>query len=83
LRPAGTQRTDQFLTQCKRESHRLSDQHNTGKFMMYIGPDTVLPFASAIAAIMGFILMFWRRFVGMVRGAYSAVRRKFSSTESK
>ena len=51
--------------------------------MMYIGPDTVLPFASAIAAIMGFVLMFWRRFVGIVRGAYSAVRRKFSSTDSK
>jgi len=50
---------------------------------MYIGPDTVLPFASAIAAITGFILMFWRRFVGLVRGGYSAVRRRFSGDASK
>ena len=83
MRPEGRYGTAQFLTQCKRAKHRLSDQHNTGKLMMYIGPDTVLPFASAIAAIMGFILMFWRRFVGIVRGGYSAVRRKFSSTDSK
>lgn len=50
---------------------------------MYIGPDTVLPFASAIAAITGFVLIFWRRFVGLVRSAVSAVRRRISSPDSK
>lgn len=50
---------------------------------MYIGPDTVLPFASAIAAIAGFILIFWRRFVSLVRGTLSALRRGISSTDSK
>lgn len=50
---------------------------------MYIGPDAVLPLASAIAAITGFVLMFWRGFVGLVRGGFSAVRRRFSSTDPK
>ena len=34
---------------------------------MYIGPDTLMPLASAVAAIAGFILMFWRRMIGAVR----------------
>jgi hypothetical protein len=50
---------------------------------MYIGPDTILPFASAVAAVTGFVLMFWRRFVGLVRGTFSAVRRRISRTDSK
>ncbi len=34
---------------------------------MYIGPDTLMPVASAFAAIAGFVMMFWRRLVGLVR----------------
>ena len=34
---------------------------------MYIGPDTLMPLASAFAAIAGVALMFWRRLVGAVR----------------
>lgn len=34
---------------------------------MYIGPDTLMPIASAFAALAGFVLMFWRRLVGAVR----------------
>ena len=34
---------------------------------MYIGPDSLMPIASAFAAIAGFLLMFWRRVVGMVK----------------
>ena len=34
---------------------------------MYISPDTLMPLASAVAAIAGFILMFWRRMIGAVR----------------
>jgi hypothetical protein len=34
---------------------------------MYIGPDALMPVASAIAAVVGFLLLFWRRFVGAVR----------------
>jgi hypothetical protein len=34
---------------------------------MYIGPDALMPIASAFAAVAGFLLMFWRRIVGAVR----------------
>ncbi len=34
---------------------------------LYIGPDVLLPVASALAAIGGFLLMFWRRTVDFFR----------------
>jgi hypothetical protein len=34
---------------------------------MYIGPDALMPVASAIAAVAGFVLMFWRRLIGAFR----------------
>lgn len=34
---------------------------------MYIGPDSLMPVASAFAAVAGFVLMFWRRLVGAFR----------------
>ena len=34
---------------------------------MYIGPDSLMPVASAIAGLAGLLLMFWRRLVGVVR----------------
>jgi hypothetical protein len=36
-------------------------------FVLYIGPDVLMPVASAIAAVVGFLLMFWRRVVGFFR----------------
>lgn len=38
-----------------------------GVHWMYIGPDALMPLASAFAAVAGFVLMFWRRIVGAVR----------------
>ncbi len=31
--------------------------------VLYIGPDVLMPIASALAAVVGFLLMFWRRTV--------------------
>jgi hypothetical protein len=50
---------------------------------MYIGPDTLMPVASAIAAIAGVVLMFWRRTVMLVRQGAQAVGRGFSKIVSK
>ena len=41
---------------------------------MYIGPDALMPLASAMAAIAGFLLMFWKRVVAAVRFLFT--RRK-------
>lgn len=35
--------------------------------LLYIGPDALMPLASALAAVVGFLLMFWRRTIGFVR----------------
>lgn len=45
---------------------------------MYIGPDALMPLASALAAVAGFVLMFWRRLVGMVRLLASRVTQRFA-----
>jgi hypothetical protein len=37
--------------------------------MLYLGPDTVMPLASAIAAVVGVAVMFWHKTVGAVKGA--------------
>jgi len=45
---------------------------------LYIGPDVLMPVASAIAAVVGFLLMFWRRTVALVQRAGSAIARIFT-----
>ena len=44
--------------------------------MLYIGPETMLPLASALAAIGGVLLIFWQRFVGLVRKLWRVIARK-------
>jgi hypothetical protein len=44
--------------------------------MLYIGPETMLPLASALAAIGGVLLIFWQRFVGLVRKLWRLIVRK-------
>ena len=48
------------------------------KPLMYIGPETMMPLASALAAIAGVVLMFWRRFVGFIRMTSQAASRTIS-----
>jgi hypothetical protein len=45
---------------------------------LYIGPDVLMPVASAIAAVVGFLLMFWRRTVAFFRRAFGAIGRRFA-----
>ena len=45
---------------------------------MYIGPETLMPVVSALAAVLGFLLMFWRRTVAFVRMGLSKVFRLFA-----
>jgi undecaprenyl pyrophosphate phosphatase UppP len=46
--------------------------------MLYIGPETMLPLVSALAAIAGVLLMFWHRFVGLLRKFWRLILRKES-----
>lgn len=42
--------------------------------MLYFGPETILPLASAAAAIGGAVLMFWRRTIAILRRVLRSVR---------
>ena len=45
-------------------------------FLLYIGPDVLMPVASALAAVVGFLLMFWRRTVSFFRAVFEKVTGK-------
>ncbi len=42
---------------------------------MYLGPETLMPVASAFAAVVGVLLMFWRRTVAGTRAVARFVTR--------
>jgi hypothetical protein len=47
--------------------------------MLYLGPETVVPFASILAAIVGMLLMAWRYVLGLVLRVF---RRPGTGAES-
>ena len=50
---------------------------NSGSItLLYLGPQTILPVASIIAAIVGFILIFWRLILRFFKKIFNSVRRK-------
>lgn len=44
--------------------------------VLYIGPETTLPLASALAAIIGILLMVWHRAVALARRIWQFLTRK-------
>lgn len=42
--------------------------------MLYFGPETYMPLASAAAAVAGLLLTFWRRVVGFARRLFSLLK---------
>lgn len=55
-----------------RESETLRD------IDMYIGPETLMPLASALAAIAGVLMLFWRKTVTVFRACVGFVSQSFS-----
>lgn len=49
---------------------------------MYIGPEVLMPVASAVAAALGVVLMFWRRLKQAFRAGVSTVGKLFSRQSS-
>jgi hypothetical protein len=45
---------------------------------MYIGPDTLMPVASMLAAVGGVVLMFWRKLIAAVRLTLQVFRQKLA-----
>jgi hypothetical protein len=40
----------------------------------YLGPDTLMPLASILAAILGFFLIFWKLIVRITKKTYRKIR---------
>jgi hypothetical protein len=54
--------------------------NNSFRFLpiaLYIGPDVLMPVASAIAAVVGFLLMFWKRTVAFFQRIGQSIARLF------
>ena len=52
-------------------------------FVLYIGPETIFPLTSFFAAIVGFLLMFWRWVVGVFRKSMRFCFRTFAHLAGK
>jgi hypothetical protein len=48
---------------------------NAALVVLYIGPEVFLPLTSAIAAIVGVVLMFWRRLIGLSQKIWHMISR--------
>ena len=55
----------------------------TTELPVYIGPEIMMPLASALAAMTGVVLMFGRRVVGIARVTVQSVTRTFSRLLSR
>jgi hypothetical protein len=44
--------------------------------ILYVGPDQILPFTSALAAVGGAILIFWRQVAGAAKRMFSHFRKR-------
>ena len=51
--------------------------NTTVMLLGYIGPETMLPLASILAAGVGVILMFWRYIIQLIRRMFGAIFRIF------
>ena len=49
--------------------------------LFYGGPDQLIPLASIIGVIIGFLLLVWQRFVGLAMMAYKFVMQKLGLTK--
>ncbi len=50
---------------------------------MYIGPETLMPLASALAAVAGVLMLFWRKTVETFKACAGFVSRGFQRLISR
>jgi hypothetical protein len=48
--------------------------------LMYLGPESIMPIASVLAAIIGVILILWRYLIGIIKRAYKYLYHKITRT---
>jgi hypothetical protein len=53
-----------------------------GLLFLYVGPDQMMPVASALATVLGVIMIFWNRVVGLVRRVFGRFKTADSGGSS-
>lgn len=53
------------------------------RVLLYAGPDQLIPIASFLAAIIGFLLIGWQRFVSLLRKVVQAVFHKLRPSSGR
>lgn len=48
---------------------------------LYVGPDQLMPLASALGAMIGILLMFWHRAVDLGRRAWRCITKKSHTSD--
>ena len=56
---------------------------NISVFLLYAGPDQLLPLASIIGTIIGILMIGWQRVLGFMRNTFNSVMQKFRTQNSK
>jgi hypothetical protein len=53
--------------------------------LLYVGPDQALPLLSVLGAVIGFVLMWWRRLLTLTRRVFRffAAKQEVSTKNSK
>ncbi len=51
--------------------------------VLYLGPNNVMPLASILAAIVGFILIFWRLILKAIRNFFHTILRRNQTTSQQ
>lgn len=54
-----------------------------GLILLYTGPETVMPLASTLAALIGVLLILWRRVVRFMGSAYQYCSKKVSQLSAR
>ncbi len=50
--------------------------------LFYLGPESIMPLASILAAILGFILIFWRFIFKWIKKVFSPIINRFRKSPS-
>jgi undecaprenyl pyrophosphate phosphatase UppP len=61
----------------------ISSSQLLSVILLYAGPDQILPLMSVIGAIFGVLLVFWQRFVSLVRRVSQYFMRKLRPVAKK
>ena len=54
---------------------------NISVFLLYAGPDLLLPLASIVGTIIGILMIGWQRVLGFMRTAFNSVMQRFRTSK--